>query len=154
MRKSPEYLLDGAQKDEKGGCGCDDLAWLRELQSQYQEVDGLSSAASKKDEDWLAANEFSQEPSKQEDEGIPPWVGEISASPLDEKESEAEGELSAAGLPSWLDATRPSATPQIIFGMPSDYRGQVEIRTFSGIVILRRTRSCTGRVLLSPLSCR
>ncbi|OGO34153.1 MAG: hypothetical protein A2Z16_06150 [Chloroflexi bacterium RBG_16_54_18] len=124
----PEFLPDEPQKAEKvGDVAADDLAWLRELQSQYNEVDGLSSAASKKDEGWLAANELSQDSQKREDERVPRWVGEISAGSLDKQDSEAEGGLSASELPSWLDATRPLATPQIIFGMPSGYSDQVEI---------------------------
>ncbi len=124
----PENLVVGPQDVERTGDeAVDDLAWLRELQSQYQQVEGLSSAESKKGEDWSAANELSQDSQKRGDEQVPSWVEEIYAGPLHEEEAASDLGLSPAELPSWLDATRPSGTHQDIFGIPADYGGQVEI---------------------------
>ena len=124
----PENSVIGPQDVERtGDTAADDLAWLRELQSQYQQVESLSSAGSKKDEDWSAANELSQDSQKREDDVVPSWVDEIYAGPRDEKEAESDLGLSPAELPAWLDATRHSGTHQDIFSIPSDYGGQVEI---------------------------
>ncbi len=112
----PENLVVGPLDVERtGDAAVDDLAWLRELQSQYQQVEGLSSAESKKDDNWSAANELSQDLQKREDEGVPSWVEEIYAGPLHEEEAASDLGLSPAELPSWLDATRHSGTHQDIY---------------------------------------